>query len=265
MTLDDKLASLHRLIKEYDRLAVAFSGGVDSSFLLKTAHKVLGDQVLALTVDSVFIPRSEIENAVSFCRRYGIRQKIVDADVLADPDIKSNPPERCYFCKRRLFELLFNEAESESIHILAEGTNADDSGDYRPGMRALSELGIQSPLRKADLSKAEIRELSRRAGLDSWDKPSMACLASRIAYGESLSLEKLKAVEEAETLIRGFGVRQCRVRVHGALARVEVPPEDFPLLLEHRAPLVEKLRQLGFKYVTLDLEGFRSGSMNEIL
>ena len=265
MTIDDKYQKLRDDLSRYDSLAVAFSGGVDSSFLLKTAHEVLGDRALALTVDSVFIPRAEIEEALSFCRRYGIRQKIVFADVLADSNIKSNPPDRCYYCKRGLFELLRNEAEAASIHVLAEGTNTDDDGDYRPGMRALSELGIQSPLRLAGLSKAEIRELSRRAGLDSWDKPSMACLASRIAYGESLSQEKLSAVEETETLIRGFGVRQCRVRVHGTLARIEVPPEEFSLLLKQRDALVEKLRQHGYSYITLDLEGFRSGSMNEIL
>lgn len=267
MNLEEKLDSLQRILKDCGSLAVAFSGGTDSSFLLKKAHDVLGDRVLALTVDSVFIPRAEIEEALSFCRGYGIRHKIVYADVLSVPSIRGNPADRCYYCKRALFEQLLTEAGKESIRILAEGSNTDDVGDYRPGLCALSELGIRSPLREAGLGKADIRELSHRDGLDSWDKPSMACLASRIAYGESLSVDKLKSVEKAEALLHSLGICQCRVRVHGPLARIETPPDDFELLIrpEIRRLISGSLKDLGFSYVTLDLTGFRSGSMNEVL
>lgn len=267
MTLDDKFLKLRRIIEECGSLAVAFSGGVDSGFLLKTAHEVLGDRVLAVTADSVFIPRMEIQAAQDFCRQYGIRQKLVFIDVFGINGVKENPPDRCYHCKRGIFERLLAAAGEEGISVVAEGSNLDDDGDYRPGMRAIRELSVRSPLKEAGLNKAEIRELSRRMGLATWDKPSMACLASRIPYGEALSKEKLRAVEQAEQLLHDLGIRQCRVRCHGTLARIEVLPDDFKRVMndEIREKLIGSFNEYGFSYVSMDLEGFRSGSMNETL
>ncbi len=267
MTLEEKFQRLRVIIADCGSLAVAFSGGVDSSFLLKTAQDILGDHVLAITADSVFIPREEIRAAQDFCQQYGIRQKLVPIDVLDDERVRSNPPDRCYHCKRGIFERMLSAAAEEAISTLAEGSNLDDEGDYRPGMRAIRELSVRSPLREAGLCKAEIRELSQRMGLITWDKPSMACLASRVPYGDALSAETLRAVEEAELLLHSIGLRQCRVRVHGMLARIEVLPEDFATIMDakNRREIVEAFKQFGFSYVSLDLEGFRSGSMNEPL
>lgn len=267
MTTHDKLLRLQETIRGYGTLAVAFSGGVDSCFLLHVAHETLGERALALTVDSVFIPRDEILEAESFCRERGIRQQILRMDPLAIPGVAANPPDRCYLCKSTIFSLMRQEAERAGCAALADGSNADDVGDYRPGMRALRELGIRSPLMEAGLGKSEIRALSREMGLPCWDKPSAACLASRVAYGETLTVEKLRAVEKAEELLHTLGIRQCRVRVHGKTARIEVPPADFPSILpeENRRRIVSALKDCGFSYVSLDLEGFRSGSMNEIL
>lgn len=267
MTLDDKFLRLQEIIADYKSLTVAFSGGVDSSFLLKTAQDVLGNRVLAITADSVLIPREELHAAQAFCQKYGIRQKLVYIDVLGIEKVRINPPDRCYYCKRRIFERMLDAGAEEGIFILAEGSNQDDEADYRPGMRAIRELSIRSPLREAKLCKAEIRELSKRMGLNIWNKPSMACLASRVPYGDALRSDKLRAVEQAELLLHSIGLRQCRVRVHGTLARIEVPPVDYPLIMNEkkRQEIVEAFKKYGFSYVSLDLEGFRSGSMNEML
>ena len=267
MTRNEKHLKLREILREYGSLAVAFSGGVDSCFLLKTAHEVLGGSVLAVTADSVFIPRAEIQEAQEFCRRYGIRQKLVAIDVLGLECVKNNPPDRCYHCKRGIFERMIEAAAEEGICMIAEGSNLDDEGDYRPGMRAIRELSVRSPLKEVGLGKAEIRELSKRMGLDTWDKPSMACLASRVPYGDKLSKEKLYAVERAEQLLHDLGIRQCRVRCHGTLARIEVLPEDFKRVMndEIREKLIGSFKEYGFSYVSMDLEGFRSGSMNETL
>ena len=266
MTLTEKNERLRDWIRACGRLAVAFSGGVDSSFLLKTAQEVLGEGARAFIVRSVFIPVREFEDAVSFCETHGIAYTVLEADVLAIPEVKGNPVDRCYYCKRNLFTMMLDAASSMGFSVLADGTNADDTGDYRPGMRALRELGVRSPLMESGLTKAEIRALSRNMGLPCWDKPSAACLASRVTYGESLTAEKLKSVEEAESLLHSFGVRQCRVRVHGNSARIEVLPEDFEVIIteQNRRKICEKLKESGYTYVSLDLEGFRSGSMNEI-
>ncbi len=267
MTTDEKYSLLRERIKACGSLAVAFSGGVDSCFLLKTAQDVLSGRVLALTVCSDFVPARERKEAAEFCRRYGIRQELLYVDVLADPEVKDNPPDRCYHCKRALFSLMKERAAALGFPLLAEGSNLDDLDDYRPGMRAVGELGVLSPLRDASLRKNEIRELSKRLGLASWDKPSFACLASRFVYGETITAEKLRRVEAAEDCLRSLGFRQYRVRSHGELARIELLPEELPRLAD--APLREEvhdaLKKLGFRYVSLDLAGFRSGSMNESL
>ena len=257
-----KLDDLKKNLRGLGEVAVAFSGGVDSTFLLKVAHDVLGDKVLALTAASVFIPRSELEAAKKFCTENKIRQTIFEADVLSIEGIKDNPAERCYLCKRELFKNFLRLAEDK---ILVEGSNKDDEGDYRPGMKALAELKIKSPLREVGLYKSEIRTLSEELNLSTWNKPSMACLASRFVYGERLTAEKLSKVEAAEEFLSGAGFNKLRVRVHGNLARIEILPEDFSKLMTERGELVDKLKSLGFDYVTLDLQGYRVGSMNEPL
>ena len=264
---DEKYERLLSLLRSCGSIAVAFSGGVDSSFLLKAAQEALGSKTLALTADSVFIPRSEVREAVAFCKGYGIRQVILPIDVLDVAGVRDNPPDRCYHCKRGIFERMLAAAAEEGISVVAEGSNLDDEGDYRPGMRAIRELGVYSPLRDAGLTKADIRELSRRLGLKTWDKPSYACLASRFAYGETLDTARLHAVENAENVLHGYGLRQCRVRVHGTLARIELMPEDFTKIMdeERRHEIVKRFKEFGFSYISLDLAGFRSGSMNELL
>ena len=254
-----KLDDLKAYLRGLDKVAVAFSGGVDSTFLLAVAHDTLGDNAVALTAASVFVPKSEIESAKQFCTERGIKQIICAADVLNIAGVAANPPDRCYLCKRALFENFLRLAEDK---ILVEGSNTDDVGDYRPGMRALAELKIKSPLREVGLSKAEIRALSKEMCLPTWAKPSMACLASRIPYGEPLTPEKLSTVEAAEQFLAGFGFGQLRVRVHGNLARIEVLPEEFTKLLKLRVEISARLKELGFDYVTLDLSGYRVGSMN---
>lgn len=264
-------------IEKYDRLkksladmgsvAVAFSGGVDSTFLLKTAHDVLHDHCIAVTAVSCSFPERERKEAQEFCKTEGIRQLICESEELNIDGFSQNPPNRCYICKKELFGKMKALAEKEGIACVAEGSNIDDEGDYRPGLQAVKELGIQSPLRAAGLYKEDIRALSRTFGLPTWDKPSFACLSSRFVYGETITREKLHMVDAAEQLLLDLGCHQVRVRIHGSLARIEVLPEEFPLVLEekNRSRIIEAMRDLGFAYVTMDLIGYRTGSMNETL
>ena len=263
--LHEKYEALRYSLAALGSVAVAFSAGVDSTFLLKTAADVLGDKTVAITAQSVFIPAREQDEAVLFCREHGIRHFVVTADVLSVEGVAANPPDRCYRCKRALFSLFLEKVKALGIPYVAEGSNTDDLGDYRPGMKAIAELGILSPLRDAGLSKQEIRTLSREIGLPTWDKPSYACLASRFVYGEAIDRERLEMVEKAEEKLRSMGLRQLRVRLHGDLARIEVMPDKIPFLAENRKEIAEYLRSLGFRYVTLDLDGFSSGSMNRPL
>ena len=248
-------------------LAIAFSGGVDSTFLLATAYEELGDGVFAITVKSDFVPGREILEAEGFCRERGIAQYVVE---VSSKDIKGfceNPVNRCYLCKKELFSRIKNISQGYGGVAVAEGSNMDDHNDYRPGMTAIRELGILSPLQAANLYKDEIRTLSYEMGLPTADKPSYACLASRFVYGERITEEKLRMVEKAEYYLYSLGFRQVRVRIHGRLARIEVPPQDSRSFYEEvsKQPLVEELKKLGFIYVTLDLQGYRTGSMNEAL
>ena len=265
--LEQKYEQLKNRIASAEKAAVAFSGGVDSVFLLYAAKEALGDQIMALTVSLRAVPRRELKEAEDFCRQHGIRHRVETADEFAIEGFADNPPNRCYLCKKTLFRKMLEAAAEEGFETLMEGSNLDDQGDYRPGLQALQELKIQSPLKEAGFTKAEIREMSRRLGLPTWAKPSMACLASRFVYGERITPEKMEMVEQAEEFLTELGFVQRRVRMHGNLARIELMFDQIPAMMEQgRYEQVQKrLRELGFSYVTLDLKGFESGSMNRNL
>jgi len=265
----DKVLALRQLIVTLDSIAIAFSGGVDSTLLLAVALEVLGsERVLALTVSSQLVPGAEVARAQELAQRLGAHHRLISLDVLDNPDIQANRPDRCYHCKRAIFTRLLDIARAEGLAALVHGANSDDIGDYRPGMRAAEEVGAQAPLLETGFSKADVRELSRQMGLPTWDQPSMACLASRVPYGTPLAEESLIRVEAAEETLRSlFGAGQLRVRDHFPLARIEVPAEDIARMVapEIRERVVDELKALGYRYVTLDLNGFRSGSMNEVI
>ncbi len=262
-----KKDKLIKVLEGYGSLAVAFSGGVDSAFLLDTASKVLGKGLLALTAEGAWFPEWESREAEQFCKDRGIRQLRIRVCMEDIEGFAQNPPDRCYLCKKVLFRRIQEEAAGAGYSVLAEGSNMDDLGDYRPGRRAIEEMKIVSPLLEAGLYKEEIRSLSELAGLSTARKPSYACLASRFPYGDRISYEKLAMVEKGEDLLLALGFKQMRVRIHGNLARIELPEKDMPVLMEGetRKEIADGLKKLGFAYVSLDLQGFRSGSMNETL
>lgn len=267
MTAEEKYSVLKKIISEAGSMAVAFSGGVDSTFLLKTAHDILGEKCIAVTARSCSFPQREQKQAAGFCRSEGIRHIICESEELEIEGFSHNPPDRCYLCKKELFGKLLAIADENGAACVAEGSNMDDLGDFRPGLYAVKELGIRSPLREAGLYKEEIRALSHMLKLPVWDKPSSACLASRFVYGEEITAEKLKMVEQAEDLLLGLGFKQVRVRVHANIARIELMPGEFEKIMKPqiRTDVTEKLKEYGFAYVTLDLCGYRTGSMNEVL
>ena len=262
-----KLERLRERLRVIGSAVVAFSSGVDSTFLLRVAHDELGDRVIAATIRSHTFPKRELDEASAFCRAEGVRHEVIDSEELDIPGFAENPPDRCYHCKRELFSRLLAFARENGLAAVLEGSNIDDDGDYRPGRRAIRELGIVSPLHEAGLTKSEIRALSCEMGLPTSDKPSFACLASRFPYGERITAAGLARVEKAEQwlLDAGFGLRQLRVRSHGDMARIEVPQDDIPRLAARAAEIAAAFKDLGFAYVTLDLLGYRTGSMNEVL
>jgi pyridinium-3,5-biscarboxylic acid mononucleotide sulfurtransferase len=264
VSAQDKLEKLRGLLTGYGSLAVAYSGGLDSSFLLKVASDVLGEKAVGVTARSSTYPEREYNESIEFAKEIGVRQVVIESEELAIEGFTSNPPRRCYFCKKELFTKLQQVARKEGIKYIADGSNADDVHDFRPGMEAAAELGVVSPLKEADLTKDDIRILSKQMELSTWDKPSFACLSSRFPYGHEITPDKLKMVGAAEDFLRELGFRQMRVRHHGDIARIEVPQEEIATISAPamRQKVTAKLRQIGYNYVTIDLEGYRTGSMN---
>ena len=264
--MDSKYESLAGFIRDLGRVAVAFSGGVDSSFLLAAARDALGDEAIGITIDSPALPRSELDDAVSIASQVGARHIIIDSPEIEE-EVKRNPVDRCYFCKKIEFGSIMEEAERQGIKYVLDGSNVDDIGDYRPGMAAIKELKVLSPLLELGFTKREIREYSKKLGLPTWDKPAYACLYSRIPYGSEIKTEDLQKIEQSEKFLIKRGFRTSRVRCHDTIARIEVSREETAKLLEEplRSEITEALKSYGFLYVTIDLEGYRMGSMNEAI
>ena len=264
--IDEKYRHLLQLIAAHGRVAVAFSGGVDSSLLCRAARDAVGDNALALTVVGPMMPGDDFESAKQIAALTGIRHILIDDPELEEP-IAANPINRCYHCKKIEFGRIAELAREHGISVVLDGSNLDDESDYRPGLTALSELGVFSALRAASLNKAEIREISHRLGLPTWDKPAAACLGSRVPYGERITLEKLRSIEQAEQVLRSHGFRQCRVRHHGDVARLEVSPDERNKFFNTDLldTLSAKIKAAGFRYVCLELEGYRTGSLNRVL
>ncbi|HPU44077.1 MAG TPA: ATP-dependent sacrificial sulfur transferase LarE [Dictyoglomaceae bacterium] len=266
--MEEKVERLKDLLRNMEKVVVAFSGGVDSTFLLKVAKETLGENVLAVTLVSPLFPEREIKEAEKLAKEMGVKLILEkDTSFLEDTAFLNNPPERCYLCKKRIFQRILKTAQENHINYVLDGSNVNDLGDYRPGMLALKELDIRSPLIEVGLTKGEIRKLSKELGLPTYDKPSMACLASRIPYGEKIEIQKLKRIEEGEEFLRDLGIKQVRVRDHNDTARIELEEKYFEIVLndEVREKIVNKFKELGYTFITLDLEGYRTGSMNKTI
>ncbi len=265
MLYNDKYRNLIDYLKKLDKVVLAFSGGVDSTFLLKAAKEALGDNLKAVTVLSPYIPKWEVEEAKELVKELKVKHQIVEVPII--DEIKHNPEDRCYLCKKAVFSIIQDIAKNEGYNYVIDGTNFDDIGDYRPGLKALGELDIKSPLLECKLTKDEIRSMSKELGLSTWDKPPYACLLTRIPYGDELKVEDFEKIEEAEKYMMSIGFRAVRVRCHGNLARIEVDRKDRKKLLNEKLldEISANLKKIGFKYISMDLEGYRMGSFNETI
>lgn len=263
----DKYGRLKDYLASLGSVAVAFSSGVDSTFLLYAAKEALGDHAIAVTASSCSFPERELKEAKEYCQKMGIRHFVIKSEELEIEGFSHNPKNRCYLCKHELFEKIGALAKEQGINEIAEGSNLDDNGDYRPGLQAVAELGVKSPLRHIGFTKQEIRELSQYLNIPTWNKQSFACLSSRFPYGDLINEKKLKMVDRAEQLLLDMGFHQLRVRIHGDVARIELLPDEFPKFMEEKTRLsvYKKFKEYGFSYVTLDVLGYRMGSMNETL
>ena len=264
-TAQTKLQQLQQKLRDLKSCAIAYSGGVDSTFLIKVAYDTLGKNAVAVTATSWTYPKRELQDAKLFAKTIGISHVIIRSEELDINKFSNNPPDRCYYCKKELFRKIQQIAKDRHLNAVLDGSNADDRFDYRPGAKARKELGVRSPLYDVGLTKQEIRDLSQSLHLKSSEKPPRACLASRFPYGTKITKERLKQVETAEEYLFSLEIKQSRVRYHDHIARIEVASDDFPTILSQAKKIIKRFKTLGFTYITLDLEGYRTGSLNEVL